>query len=119
MALHWNIIKVGSVREHGCRDEVRWKRGASRKDGMPQLFRGVGKESRKFSSSMRDKESFLATKEMMVRSFEVKVEGLRVGESITKVLDVESCICHCTICSRGKIQLFRGWKWNKWSEGSI
>lgn len=55
LALPWNIIKVGSVREHGCRVEVRWKRGALGKDGMPELFRGVGKESRKFSSSIRDK----------------------------------------------------------------
>jgi len=48
------------------------------------LFRGVGKERRKFSSSMGDKELFLVTKETMVRSFEVIVEGLRVGESILK-----------------------------------
>jgi len=40
-----NIINFTSVREHGCRVEVRWKREESRKDGMPQLFRGVGKES--------------------------------------------------------------------------
>ena len=80
LGLPGNIIKVGSVREHGCRVEVRWKRGASRKDGMPELFREVGKESRKFSSSMGDKESFLVT----IRSFEVGVEGLTVGESISK-----------------------------------
>ena len=84
LSLPGNIIKVGSVREHGCRVEVMWKRGASGKDGTPELFRGVGKESIKFLSSMRDKELFLATKEMMIRSFEVRVEGLRVGESISK-----------------------------------
>ena len=50
-----NIIKVGSVREHGCRVEVKWKREALGNDGMPELFRGVGKESRKFSSSMGDR----------------------------------------------------------------
>lgn len=61
LGLPLNIIKVGSVREHGCRVKVKGKRGASRKDGTPELFRGVGKESRKFSSSMRDKELFLAT----------------------------------------------------------
>jgi len=72
------------VREHGCRVEVRWKRGVLGKYCMPELFRGVGKESRKLSSSMRDKELFLATKETMVRSFVVRVEGLRVGESISK-----------------------------------
>jgi len=82
LALPRNIIKVRSVREHGCRVMVTWKRGASGKDGMPELFSGVGKESRKFPSSMRDKELFLAMKEMMVRSFEVRVEGLRGGESI-------------------------------------
>ena len=35
LGLPGNIIKVGSVREHGCRIEVRWKREASRKDGTP------------------------------------------------------------------------------------
>lgn len=84
LGLPRNIIKVGSVREHGGRVEVKWKRGASGKDGMPKLFRGVGKESRKFSSSMGDKESFLVTKETPIRSFEVEVEGLRVGERISK-----------------------------------
>ena len=39
-----------------------------------------------FLSSMRDKESFLAMEETMIRSFEVGVEGLRVGESISKFL---------------------------------
>ena len=67
-----NIIKVGSVREHGRRVEFRWKRGASGKDGTPELFKGVGKESRKFSSSMRDKELFLMKNETMVRSFDVR-----------------------------------------------
>jgi len=84
LGLPENIIKVGSVREHGCRVEVRWKRGASGKDGTPELFRGVGKESRKLPSSMRDKESFLATEETTIRSFKVGVEGLRVGEIISK-----------------------------------
>ena len=84
LGLPWNIIKVGSVREHGCRVEVRWKRGASRNDGITELFRGVGKERRKFSSSMRDKESFLVMEEMVIRTFEVWVEELRVGESISK-----------------------------------
>ena len=46
----------------------------------------MGKESTKFSSSMRDKESFLAMKETMIRSFKVGVEGLRVGESISNFL---------------------------------
>jgi len=72
------------VREHGCRVEVKWKRVASRKDGMLELCSGVGKESIKLPSSMKDKESFPGTKEMMLRSFEVRVEGLRVGESISK-----------------------------------
>jgi len=35
LGLPENIIKVGSVREHGCMVEVRWKRGVSRKDGTP------------------------------------------------------------------------------------
>ena len=30
-----NIIKVGSVRELGCRVKINWKRGASGKDGTP------------------------------------------------------------------------------------
>jgi len=84
LGLLGNIIKVGSVREHGCTVEVRWKKGASRNDGTPKLFRAVGKERRKFLSSMRDKESLLVTKETTIRSFEVKVEGLRVGEIILK-----------------------------------
>jgi hypothetical protein len=45
LGLPGNIIKIGSVRKHGCRVEVKWKRGASGKDDMPELFRGVGKES--------------------------------------------------------------------------
>lgn len=79
LGLPRNTIKVGNVREHGCRVEVRWNRGASRKDSTQELFRGVGKERRKFPSSMREKDSFLATKETMIRSFNVRVEGLRVG----------------------------------------
>jgi len=86
LALPQNIIKVGSVREHGCRVEVKRKMGVPGKDGMPEFFRGVGKESRKFSSSMKDKELFLAMKEMMVRRFEVRLEGLREGEIISKFL---------------------------------
>lgn len=49
-----NIIKVGSVREKAYRVKVWWKRGASGKDGTPELFRGLGKESRKLLSSMGD-----------------------------------------------------------------
>lgn len=84
LGLPGNIIKVGSVREHGCRVEVKWNRGSSGKDGMLELFRGVDKESRKFSYSMGDKESFLVTKEMTIRGFEFGVGRLRVGESISK-----------------------------------
>lgn len=42
----------------------------------------------------------------MIRSFEVEVEGLRVGESISK-FDVDSCICHRTLC-HGARSNFRG-----------
>ena len=84
LGLPGNIIKVGSVREHGCRVEVRWNMESSGKDGMLELFRGMDKESRKFSSYMGDKDLFLVMKEMTIRSFEFGVGGLRVGESILK-----------------------------------
>ena len=44
LGLSRNIIKIGSVGEHGSRVEVGWKRRAPGEDGTPELLGGVGKE---------------------------------------------------------------------------
>jgi hypothetical protein len=59
-----NVIKRGSVGEHGLGVKVRWGSVVSRKKGTPKGFWGVAEGLTKFSSPPREKHSLFAVKEL-------------------------------------------------------
>jgi hypothetical protein len=99
-----NVIKGGSVGEHGLGVKVRRGDVVSREKGMPKGFQGVAEGLTKFPSPPREKCSLFAAKELTVCFAEERGGRWVVCEGKTELACGGICIHHRTSGSWGRNQ---------------